>query len=241
MKVEYTASTLKGKLNIVNQDRVFVDNSILSGGSITGTKPDSILAIVCDGVGSDARGNYAAEIVTREFLNVHAENVSPQLVNEKIKTINRKLLDIDHVCFENSGNMTTTVAGLAIHHDHILIFNVGDTRIYALNTEESIKITEDHIEIESCPSNSDDCTVLTKWLGGDKGHWYPTIRTGRIKQDVCYFLICSDGFYNSVNADELYLLVNKTDSIDSIQSELERQLSVDTDDDASWILIKMTR
>lgn len=240
-KLEYAAYTVKGSRNIVNQDRVLINEGILSGGGGTGITDASLLAIICDGVGSDERSNYAAEIVAKEFLNIDAEAAGPKQISSILRRINTRLIDIDGTCFNDNGSMSTTMAGLIINRDHILVFNVGDTRIYALDANECCLLTEDHVENirRSAEPNAESAQMLTRWIGVDNEHWFPAMKEGRIKRGNSYFLICSDGFYNSAGVEYLQELLKTTDSYEAIQKTMKQKLETGTEDDASYILIKV--
>ena len=240
-KIEYAAYTGKGNQNIVNQDRVLINESILSGGGSIGTTDAKLGAIICDGVGSDERSNYAAEIVAKEFLNIDVEAADPKQISSILRRINTRLIDIEGTCFNDNGSMSTTIAGLIINRDHILVFNVGDTRIYALDANECCLLTEDHVEtIRSAQvPNIEGAIVLTRWLGVDKEHWFPAMKKGRIKRGKSYFLVCSDGFYNSSGVEYLQELLKTTDSVEEIHVKMKQKLETGTKDDASYILIKV--
>ena len=53
--------------------------------------------------------------------------------------------------------MGTTVAGVALHETSAILFNVGDSRIYAHASGELRRLSEDHVVNGNC---------LTKCLGG---------------------------------------------------------------------------
>ena len=91
--IEYIAYTCKGKKHEKNEDRIFVDNKIISEGTVSGLTEDGLVAVICDGVGGNAGGEIAAEIVANSFKDIDIPQMSVVSLNKHIQRTNREILE----------------------------------------------------------------------------------------------------------------------------------------------------
>ena len=131
---EYIASSKKGSGRIKNEDRVMVNDTVVSDGSISGMKENGFIAVVCDGVGGTRGGEMAAEMVASGFVGYEVEKASAYSLNHHLQRLNASVMDAQkHLLGYNS--MASTAAGIMFWKNRFLLFNLGDTRIYEAKDE----------------------------------------------------------------------------------------------------------
>ena len=112
---------------------------------------DSILAVVCDGMGGERHGSQASAIAVREFIERFQAGYAPGLDSEAIRVLltssvsaaNSVVYTTARLDFHSFGMGTTCVAAFA-EPGWVSIVNVGDSRAYLIQGGEIRQITSDH-------------------------------------------------------------------------------------------------
>lgn len=236
---EYTACSIKGKERKKNEDRVLVNMHKLADGSIDGKQKESILAVVCDGVGSTRGGEIAAEMIVNSFCGYDIKMTSPQSVTRHIHKVNHEIIDKQkHNCA--LCDMASTLAGIIIYEKHFILFNLGDTRIYKLFNGELACVSRDHTTtlFTDGHTKSVNNTAITSYLGGDGCSCFPSIRRGLADLGVV-FMVCSDGIYKKIREEELKRILEGDNTItEKKEAILNLALQNGSVDDMSMVLIK---
>jgi serine/threonine protein phosphatase PrpC len=209
------AITDTGNLKKQNQDNILVKVGDGSYGEFG-------LFIVADGMGGLAEGETASRIIVDWFAhwwdndlsimlnedeNIDMHWVDNQLV-KLIESINRRIIDFGMSINQKVGS---TLSALFIYGDTYFIKHIGDSRIYSMN-DGVVKLTEDHSwvaqQVREGKMTSDEAkihpnrNVLTRCLGVMESiELYECM--GRIKPEDD-FLVCSDGFHNYLDEEEIY-------------------------------------
>src|SRR6201999_328614 len=124
---------------------------------------------------------------------------------------------------ERDSRMGTTVTGLAALEtaggDHLMVFNIGDSRVYRLSGGRLEQLTVDHSEVQELvlagvitreqARTHPRRNVVTRALGSDTGlhpdHWLlPAITGDR-------YLICSDGLFSELPDEAIRSLLAASD------------------------------
>ncbi len=125
-----------------------------------------------------------------------------------------------HIIERDAANrMGTTATGLAALEtagaDHLMVFNIGDSRVYRLSGDRLEQLTVDHSEVQELvlagvitreqARTHPRRNVVTRALGSDAGllpdHWLlPAIGGDR-------YLICSDGLFSELPDDVILPLL----------------------------------
>lgn len=213
MKHFYTAYyTDVGKKKKTNQDSL-----LLQG--ITNGSSETLLAVLCDGMGGISKGELASATVVRDFAEwfqlEYTERGSgwkDEEIEEQWKHLlndaNQKLLQ--YGAKEQIELGTTATAVMITSEGKYLICHVGDTRVYRMG--QSIEqLTEDHTYIareikrgNMTPKQALTDTrrnVLLQCIGVDE-YVRPQFLMGVLKRNE-ELLICSDGFRHSVTEQEI--------------------------------------
>lgn len=208
-----------GKVKKVNQDGILVK----VGEDVTG---EFGLFLVADGIGGLAYGEEASEIIVNSFKEWWDKNLElflssrqfnedaiEQELSEQVRKINNKVNSFGQCIDERIG---ATLSLLFIYNKRYIIKHIGDSRIYILG-EQIQQLTEDHSWVaeqilegkisKQQGKNHINRNVLTRCIGVNENiEMFESI--GHIDK-VDSFLICSDGFYNYLEEDEILSALNK--------------------------------
>ena len=204
-----------GKVRSSNQDAFFV-------GEIA---KDTVVAIVCDGMGGANAGNVASETAVKlifEYIaNSFRKNMSlidiSNLLKNAVKSVNMEIFDIVSKNSMLSGMGTTAVIAI-VTEKFAVIANVGDSRAYLVNNKIS-QITRDHsivqTLIESGKITEEDAkihprkNVITRAIGAEEDVAVDCdIIDLNLGDSV---LLCTDGLSNFVDEAEILKIFKKND------------------------------
>lgn len=174
--------------------------------------------LVADGMGGVQGGAVASGIavsVIKEVLQ-SASGLDIDLVQRAISSANSRIFE-EAVAKPNLTGMGTTCVLLGFEGRKLLVGNVGDSRAYRLRGTELVQLTQDHtlvMELLRSGTISPDQAqnhpvshMLTRSLGPVNEieadcRWHE----GELEPGDRY-LLCSDGLYNLVAADEIALVL----------------------------------
>jgi len=179
---------------------------------------DTMLAVVCDGMGGARAGNIASRLAVEVFYQEIERMMDPRfgekellhMLKEATALSNLAVYDQSLLSEEYVGMGTTLVAAL-IRKDCAYVVNVGDSRAYHMNREEIRMITEDHSVVEMMvkrgeitreqAKNHPVKNLITRAVGTEE-----TVESDTFVQPLKpgdSILLCSDGLSNYVEANEM--------------------------------------
>ena len=206
--------TDKGKRNS-NQDSLLIKN-----GEYFGKK--CLLLAVADGVGGLSSGELASGTVVNDLSEWFMKLISSG--NEKsIEVIAKEIRDVlenSHIKINtyilNTGKqLGSTIVLLFICGTDYVAINVGDSRLYSYKDGICEQINID----DSCGNH-----VLTQCIGA-RQNMKPHEYRGMISIGMS-FLLCSDGFYDKIEAKELDDILAIDRSKEDQMIELEKYKNV---------------
>lgn len=106
------------------------------------------VAVVCDGVGGEERGERAAQLAVDTFLHYfrqHSDEVLPQLLINAVLAANFAVLHEAQQLNETERMACTLVAAVVENGTKAYIANVGDSRAYLSRAGQLRPLTRDHI------------------------------------------------------------------------------------------------
>jgi serine/threonine protein phosphatase PrpC len=200
--VHVAAMTHPGKVRGHNEDCVVVDGWLSQGAmeqpeTFVQTLEEPLLCLVADGMGGHAAGEIASRYVAKQL----SKEVS-QLSTDKAR-LAEGLLRIHKAFYtemqrapERIG-MGTTVAGLILSQEEVLIFNVGDSRVYQRQDQFLIQLSTDDVPratFEGMRNQPRVSHAITQSLGGfvKLVDITPHIVSHSLKAGREY-LLCTDG------------------------------------------------
>ena len=179
---------------------------------------NTLLCVICDGMGGAKSGNVASslavDVFTEEVRRCWAPGMGPeeaeQMLRGAAKLANFTVFDQSQSLEEFSGMGTTLVAAL-IQGRTVMAANVGDSRLYHVNTNGIRRITVDHSLVELMVQRGEltperartypGKNYITRAIGTEA-----TVETDIFQLDVergdC-LLLCSDGLSNLIDDQEI--------------------------------------
>ncbi len=179
---------------------------------------NSILCVVCDGMGGAKSGNIASSLAVDVFVqevrrswnsNMDAEKID-QMLRGAVKLANFTVYDQAAQFAEFDGMGTTLVAAL-IRGRKATVVNVGDSRAYCIDADGIRQLTRDHslvqmmVERGELPPemarNYPGKNLITRAIGTE-----PTVQCDIFHQEVKkgdFLLLCSDGLSNTMDEQEI--------------------------------------
>jgi serine/threonine protein phosphatase PrpC len=156
-----------------------------------------LVVAVADGLGGHPAGEDASSLVVAHLARVGAAVGTEAELREVLDECNRVVYAEAELDPERMA-MGTTVAGLVVGETDVLVFNVGDSRVYAVEDGGITQLTVD--DNEPPARGQRRSPVVTQTLGGrfDLGTIEPHISSRPIAAPSRY-LVCSDGLTDPVD------------------------------------------
>ncbi|MBQ7415702.1 MAG: Stp1/IreP family PP2C-type Ser/Thr phosphatase [Oscillospiraceae bacterium] len=179
---------------------------------------NTLLCVVCDGMGGAKAGNVASAMAAEEFVN-HVKQyyhgsmgreARDQLLEQAVKQANFAVYDQSRQSDDYYGMGTTLVAAL-IHSKGVTIVNVGDSRVYRIDADGICQLTVDHSLVQLMLQRGELTAEQARFFPGKN---YITRAIGTeptVKCDIFHtdlkrgdsLLLCSDGLTNLVDDQEI--------------------------------------
>jgi protein phosphatase len=190
-------------------------------GRVRQVNEDSYLAlpplfVVADGMGGHGAGDLASRIAIEDMTAcVALRPLFAAAVLTALEHANRHIIERDEA--SRMGTTVTGVAGLeTAGGDHLMVFNVGDSRVYRLADGRLAQVTVDHSEVQELvlagvitreqARTHPRRNIVTRALGSDPvllaDHWLLPAVTGD------RFLVCSDGLFGELPDEEIHALLS---------------------------------
>lgn len=206
------ACTDVGNSKNINQDSLTVMVADTKSGQVA-------MAVVCDGIGGLSSGEVASAQVVLTFKKWFEESMRLLLDNsffkEKLEEQWQRLIqDVNCKILNESAErhlqMGTTLTAILLAEGKYHIVQTGDSRAYQL-TEKIQQLTKDqtlterevalgHITVEQAKADSRR-HVLLQCIGANS-KTEPEFLHGEIPDRAAY-LLCTDGFYNRLEGQEI--------------------------------------
>jgi serine/threonine protein phosphatase PrpC len=193
-------------------------------------KTNTMLSVVCDGVGSMKDGAFASGTVIR-MLNEWYNGVDNiDRLGIKLRDV---VLEINKFITSEAArlNMETasTMSALLLVNNDFYIIHIGDSRVYYYTDNELTKLTHDDIsesgKLTACIGQS--ANIFLQYTEG--------------KSDGRMFLLCSDGFYKRLDIQFLMInlhVMNKKSPKHLIETLVKRVIESGEQDNITLALIK---
>jgi serine/threonine protein phosphatase PrpC len=205
--VAASALTHEGALREANEDSMVV-GPWTTCASVTRTPAtmyfpldEPVLLAVADGLGGHAAGEVASSLVVQHIARAAGTVRDEDGLRSLVDSCNRAVHEEAEREPAYSG-MGTTVAGVLVHGQRVLSFNVGDSRVYALDGDELTRFSvDDNPPLAPGQTHS---SVLTQTLGGQRQRQsLDTHVSARERGDELRLLVCSDGLSDVVDDETI--------------------------------------
>ena len=179
---------------------------------------NTLLCVLCDGMGGAKSGNIAstlavevfAEEIRRSWVKNMDDDRIDQMMRSAVKLANFTVFDQAAQIEEFSG-MGTTLVAVLIQGKKATLVNVGDSRAYGINRNGIRQITKDHSLVQLMVDRGDLTPEVAKSYPGKN---FITRAIGTETIVMCdiyhwevskgdYILLCSDGLSNLMDDQEI--------------------------------------
>jgi len=180
-------------------------------GRVRQINQDSLLAVdglfvVADGMGGHNGGEIASQVAIQTLRSV-ATSPSVEALVDAVHEANAAIIERTIDAPELSGMGTTICAIHRLDDDHLVIANVGDSRVYLFGGDDVHQLTDDHSLVGEMvrlgqltvaqAAVHPKRNIVTRALGVDAhvqvDWWEFPVRPGD------RFVLCSDGLFNEVS------------------------------------------
>lgn len=240
-KVQAAVCNHMGNVRRNNEDNFFLNGKYMplkqmdAGGMFTCEGTGAQLYAVCDGMGGGEAGEEASCMVA-EALSEATKNGGIPSIKALCGLLQRTS---DKIHRKHSSLTGSTIAMLAIDTGHVVILNIGDSRIYRLRNGRFKQVSFDHVGYQA--------HSITQYLGmpeddplepyirmDDVGEW--TIGTDT---DTVY-LLCSDGLTDMVaNMDIRTILLREKDPKVAAQALVDAALRHGGKDNVTVMVVRV--
>ena len=214
------------------------------------------LFALADGVGGHDLGEVAShtaiESVLDGFRKATPGEPHAALLTRLLRDANTRVIDAGHAAASGGAAMATTIVACALRYDRLAVAHVGDSRCYLIRRGRPNLLTRDHtvanehvrmkLLSKEDAAQAETRHMLSRSLGHDLMVNVEVNEHQVFADDV--LLLCSDGFYGSVEASEMAALTshggdlstaarrlvdiaNQRDGSDNISLQLIRVRSVE--------------
>ena len=179
---------------------------------------NSLLCVVCDGMGGAKSGNIASTLavdvfvqeVRRSWVSGMASDQLEQMLRSAVKLANFTVYD-QAKQFEEFDGMGTTLVAALIHGRRLTVVNVGDSRAYKVDADGIRQITRDHSLVQMMVDRGELSPEVARTYPGKN---FITRAIGTETMVECdlyhldvrkgdYLLLCSDGLSNMMDEQEI--------------------------------------
>lgn len=179
---------------------------------------DSLLCVICDGMGGAKSGNIASALALDIFVGAVKRSRLPDMTPEEMEQMLRGAAKLanDTVFdqaqqFADFAGMGTTLVALYVDGDQALVTNVGDSRCYFLNWDGVQCVTTDHSLVELMVQRGELTPEQAKTYPGKNFITRAIGTEPKVKCDIFRltvkkgdsFLLCSDGLSNLLDDQEI--------------------------------------
>ena len=204
------ATTDIGRKRQLNQDFIYLSEVPV------GNLPN--VFIVADGMGGHNAGDYASRLAVETIVERSSGSLETnplRVLDEAVQSANGLVRQRAQEAPELQG-MGTTVVAAVIDGRELYVANVGDSRLYIVNSGEIRQITKDHSWVEEMvrrggigkaeARNHPDKNIITRAVGAEE-----TVRIDFFQvllQEGDVILMCTDGLTNMLEDEEIRMTLD---------------------------------
>ena len=210
-----------GRVRSMNEDYVFVSERPI--GRL------SNLFVVADGMGGHNAGerasSYAVEVLLQS-IRKNKEKNPVKVMRRAIESANDMVYQ-ESISSDRSRGMGTTMVAAVICKDRLYVANVGDSRLYIINSQIR-QITKDHSLVEEMVRlgkltkeegrNHPDKNIITRAVGAEETVQIDCFEERIGIRDVV--LLCSDGLTNMVSDEQIQQIIKTEKSLQKTAESL---------------------
>ena len=214
---------------------------------------NTLLCVVCDGMGGAKSGNIASSLAADVFVQEIRRTWTSSMTQEKINLMLHSAVKLANFTvfdqaqqFEEFDGMGTTLVAVLVHNRHVTVAHVGDSRAYRVNSDGIWQMTRDHSLVQMMVERGELTQEMARTYPGKN---FITRAIGTEPIVVCdvanlelrkgeFLLLCSDGLSNVLDDQEmLFEIVHGVDKRDCCQRLLDIAKNRGAPDNVTSVLI----
>ena len=179
---------------------------------------NSLLCVVCDGMGGAKSGNIASTLAVDVFVEEVRRTWTSGITQYKLEQMLRGAVKLANFTvydqaqqFEEFDGMGTTLVAALIHGQRVTVVTVGDSRAYKVDSDGIRQITRDHSLVQMMVDRGELSPEVARTYPGKN---FITRAIGTESMVECdlyhldvrkgdYLLLCSDGLSNTMDEQEM--------------------------------------
>ena len=243
--MQYWGITDPGCVRTQNQDALYMEN----------LNKNTLLCVVCDGMGGAKSGNVAStlamDVFTQEIKRSWRPNMdmeeTDQMLSSAVKLANFTVYEQAQQ-FEEFTGMGTTLVALLLSGKQATVVNVGDSRAYSITDTDVEQLTTDHSLVQMMIQRGELTPERAKNYPG-KNLITRAIGTETIVNcDIFhrrfnaeqYLLLCTDGLSNLLDEQEiLFEVIHGADKSSACQRLLDIAKNRGAPDNVTCVLVQV--
>lgn len=179
---------------------------------------NTLVCVVCDGMGGAKSGNVASTLALDVFVQEVKRNYNSSLDMEAVDQVLERAVKLSNFTvfdqsrqFPEFDGMGTTLVAVLIRRRQAFVVNVGDSRAYYISSSGIRQVTVDHSLVELMLQKGEITPEKARFFPGKN---YITRAIGTEPMVQCdifhldlnrgdFMLLCSDGLSNLVDDQEI--------------------------------------
>lgn len=219
----------------------------------TANTPEEALGaffVVADGIGGMGFGEEASSVAVNTLLAAYYDLQNPD--RDPLNRLKSAMQLANNAVIAKAGELGrtligTTASGIIVHPKEIVLFNVGDARVYRLRGNLIERLSRDQsvleeqleqgliTEEEAAQGRNMNVTAFLGQPGGVE----PVYRRVNAQSDDI-FLICSDGLWDLVRENELMPIITNQPPDIAMQQLVAMVLERGAPDNTTGIIVRIT-
>ena len=179
---------------------------------------NTLVCVVCDGMGGAKSGNVASSLASEVFVEEIRRSWKPNMTSDQIDQMLRSAVKLANFTvfdqaaqFEEFAGMGTTLVAALVREGQATLGNVGDSRVYGINRSGIRLLTKDHSLVQLMVDRGDltpevaksypGKNLITRAIGTE-----PVVMCDIYHKEISkgdYLLLCSDGLSNVMDDQEI--------------------------------------
>ena len=246
-----------GHNKIATEDRLLINNSILSGGDFKEEIPlqnSPLIFAIADGVGGNYAGALAAHLSVEMLIaEMLPNNIDEDCILKLIKETNKRIIERAH-WDSKCHNMATTLSGICYHKNQWFLFHIGNCRVYTWKEPYLTQLTVDHTVAREMHllgmskkeiNASGRASEINSCLGNGDERFADELYVRNITPEIEHaemLVFSTDGIHDYIDNEELENSFQSIDDISSYFSDLFAYARANgSKDDLSIMIIQIDK
>ena len=243
--MQYWGITDSGCVRTQNQDAYQIEQ----------LDKNTVLCVVCDGMGGAKSGNVASSLAVDVFVQEIKRTWTPDMDSEKKEQMLRNAVKLTNFTvydqaqqFEEFAGMGTTLVAALVSGKKLTLVNVGDSRAYSIRSEGVKQLTMDHSLVQMMINRGEltpeqakrypGKNLITRAIGPETVVECDIFHRNAEKGEC--LLLCTDGLSNLVDDQEiLFEIVHGTNKQTGCERLLDIAKNRGAPDNVTCVLVQL--